>query len=545
MQMPRIAIFIYLCFIVSSCYKGQNVDLVIHNAKIHVMDEAEHTAEAMAIKDGKILEVGPEQQILNKYAAAETIDAQRRSIYPGFIDCHGHLLLYAQQKLGVDLTNCRSMDELVVRLEKYQSRYNRKFIVGRGWDQSLWMNDSFPSNEKLNQLFPSIPVCLIHSDGHALLANNACLKLCGIMPQTKIPGGEVVLNSNSMCSGLLIDRAIDPVLARIPSYGEKEVISTLKDIEGELYQYGITGVHEAGIEFKDILLFRKLIDSYDFHLNINAMLRPTQENISFAKKHRIYVYKNLLIRSFNVTADGSLNSRGALLKQSYKDKHRHSGLLTTSVTEMKRIARICEETGYQMTTNAHGDSANALILDLYSRIFEVNKDHRWRIEHAQVIDNKDFNLYTKYSVFPSVQPLHAIEDQGWQVKRIGLKRIHGAHAYRTLMNQYGMIAIGSDFPAKNIDPFITIHAAVNRKNVQGVRDSGIEPDERISLSECLKGMTSWAAFASFQENQLGTLEKGKDATFAMFEKPITKSNSYKPNFSLLTVIKGKKVYSVY
>lgn len=518
--------------------------MVIHNADIHIMDDSEHTAEAMAIKDGKIVEVGPERQILNKYDAEEEIDAEGRSIYPGFTDCHGHLLSYAQQKLSVDLTGCRSMDELLLRVEKYQSRNHRKFIVGRGWDQSLWANDSFPDNKRLNQLFPKIPVCLSRVDGHAVLANEACLKLAGITSQTHIEGGLIVLDREKQCTGLLIDRAMEPVLQSVPDFPENDVISAIKEIEAELYQYGITGVHEAGIEYVDISLFKRLIDRHDLKLNIYAMLRPSEENIAFARKHRIYSYKNLLIRSFKVMADGALGSRGALLKKTYADQHQHFGVLTTPISDMKKIAGICEETGYQMNTHAIGDSANAILLHLYERIFEVNKDHRWRIEHAQVIDPNDFNLFAKNGVFPSVQPVHAVSDQRWAEQRIGRKRMIGAYAYHTLMEHYGILAIGTDFPVESIDPFLTIHAAVNRKNAEGIPGSGFYTKEQITLSECLKGMTSWAAFASFQENELGTLEKGKDATFCMLEKPIAASSEYQPNFSLLTMIKGKTVYSV-
>jgi predicted amidohydrolase YtcJ len=529
--------------ILSSCYKGKAVDLIVHNAKIHIMDDAEHLAEAMAIKDGKIVEVGPERQILNRYAANEEIDAQGREIYPGFTDCQGHLLSYAQQKLSVDLTDCMTMDEVLFRIEKHHSKHDSKFIVGRGWDECLLMNDSLPDNKKLSLLFPNIPVCLIHADGHALLANSTCLKLANITPDTKIQGGLVVLNAHSTCSGLLTDKAMEPVLAKIPNYSEKDVISALKDIEIELFQYGITGVHEAGIEFRDISLFRKLIDSYNFRLNVNAMLTPTRENIAFARTCGVYNYKNLLIRSFKVIADGSLNSRGALLKQAYTDEPNHLGMPMTPLTELKRIAKICEETGYQMNTQANGDSANALVLNLYSRIFEVNKDHRWRIEQTQMIDINDFNLFSKYGVFPCVQPLQASKDQKWISERIGRKRMNGTHAFHTLLNKYGMLAIGSSFPANSVDPFATIYAAINRKNANPVEVSRFEPNERITLSDCLKGMTIWAAFSSFQENDIGTLEKGKDATFTMLEKPIEESNSYKPNFSLLTVIRGKKVYS--
>ena len=542
MHIFRPFLFICLSLSIQSCYKGERVDLIVHNAVIHIMDEADHIAEAMAIKNGRIVGVGPERQILNKYSSEEEIDAQGKAVYPGLTDCHGHLLSYARQKLSVDLTGCRSKEEMIVRVEKYQSKFKRKFIFGRGWDQSLWQNDSFPNNSELNKIFPNTPVCLERIDGHAVLANDACLKIAEITPGIKIPGGLVVLNSMNMCSGLLIDRAMDPVLQKVPDFSEKEVIAALKEIEQELYQYGITGVHEAGIEFSEIALFKKLISKHSFRLELYAMLLPSRENISFARKNGVYTYKNMLIRSFKVMGDGALGSRGAFLKHPYHDMPGHHGLLTTSISEMGRIAKICQETGYQMNTHAIGDSTNRILLELYARIFDANKDHRWRIEHAQVVDKKDFDLFSKYGVFPSVQPVHAISDQRWAEKRLGSKRMQGAYAYKTLLEKYGMLAIGTDFPVEPIDPFLNIHAAVYRKNAENYPDQGFYPSEKISFLECLRGMTSWAAFSSFQESVAGTLEKGKYATFFIPDHPLETNGVYHPNFSIITVVRGKKVY---
>jgi predicted amidohydrolase YtcJ len=238
-----------------------------------------------------------------------------------------------------------------------------------------------------------------------------------------------------------------------------------------------------------------------------------------------------------------LGSRGALLKQPYSDQHGHYGVLTTSTEDMKRIANICEMTGYQMNTHAIGDSTNKILLDLYERVFEVNKDHRWRIEHAQVIDPKDFELFSKYAIFPSVQPTHAVSDQRWAEQRLGRTRMIGAYAYKTLLSKFGMLAIGTDFPVELTDPFLTIHAAVKRQNAENFPAGGFYANEAISLNECIKGMTIWAAFASFQENRIGTLEKGKEATFAIFENPVVASDEFRPNFASYTFIKGKKVYS--
>ena len=542
-QKISIGIIVFTSLIISSCYKGKSVDLVIHNARIFTMNENGDVEEAMAIVDGKVVEVGPERQILNKYSADEEIDAHGRHVYPGLTDAHGHILSYARQKLSADLTGSKSFEEILVKLERYQSEFKRDFIVGRGWDQSLWQSKAFPTNEKLNELFPDVPVCLTRIDGHALLANDALLKKAGITADSKIEGGIIGVEDGK-CTGLLVDNAMNPVYDLIPEFPEKDMFRAILEIEQELYQYGITGVHEAGIQRKDIDLFKRLIKKKHFQLNLYAMLMPTEENIAFAKKNRIYKYKNLLIRSFKVMGDGALGSRGALLKKAYSDMHDHFGVLTTPIPLMKRIASISESIGYQMNTHAIGDSTNRIMLEIYGPVNEINPDHRWRIEHAQVVDIKDMDLFNQFGVFPSVQPSHAVSDQRWAEDRLGKVRMKGAYAYRSLLSKYGMLAIGTDFPIEPIDPFNTIHAAVARQNMENFPSDGFYKQEALTLEECMRGMTIWAAYAAFQEKELGSLEKGKDATFVIFDLPVRAGGGYRANFARSTFIKGVKVYSV-
>ena len=531
-----------LTLLLDACYKGKSVDLVVHNARIHPMSDDAKVYEAMAIKDGKVLEVGPERQILNKYSAEEEIDAGGKDIYPGLTDAHGHLLSYAKQKLSVGLVGCKSFDELLVRTEKYQDQYKRKFIVGSGWDQSLWGTNDLPSNEGLNRLFPNTPVCLYRIDGHSLLANDAALKKAGIGPESSISGG-IIHVKDGKCTGLLVDNAMEPMNRLIPPFSRKEIKSAILEIQQELFQYGIIGVHEAGIEFADISLFEELIDAKKLQLEVYAMLLPSNANMDFVRKQGKYRHKNLIIRSFKVFGDGALGSRGAFLKQPYSDQHNHLGVLTTPISEMKRIATFCEANDYQMNTHAIGDSTNRILLDIYKSIFEVKPDHRWRIEHAQVVDPIDFVLFSNYGVFPSVQPTHAVSDQRWAEQRLGKKRMAGAYAYNTLLQKYGMLAIGTDFPVELTDPFLTIQAAVKRKNGDNFPAGGFYTNEAITLEECMKGMTIWAAFASFQENRTGSLEKGKEATFVIFERTVQAGETYEPNFASQVFIRGKKVYS--
>jgi predicted amidohydrolase YtcJ len=535
-----ISICLYL-LLLTACFKGKSVDLIVHNAKIFSINEKGEVFQAMAIKDGKIVELGPERQILNKYSAKQIIDAGSREIYPGFTDAHGHILSLAQQKMSVDLVGVKSFEEMLIRVEKFQQKNNKKFIVGRGWDQSLWKNDELPCNNKLNELFPDIPVILYRIDGHAALVNDYLLDKAQINPYLKILGGIVHVKDDN-CTGLLIDNAIDPASALIPPYSYEELSQSIQEIQEELFQFGITGVHEAGIEFEHIEVFKKMIDENKLLLNLNAMLYPTQKNLEFAKKHEIYLYKNLQIRSFKVVGDGALGSRGACLKQPYHDQKNHYGILTTTIEELKSIAEIARKINYQMNTHAIGDSTNRIVLDLIEETYQLKKDHRWRIEHAQVLDPIDILRLAKCGVFPSVQPTHAVSDQRWAKERLGETRLKGAYAYQSILNQTGMIAIGTDFPVESINPFLTIHAAVQRKDSENFPSSGFLPKEAISFEDCIKGMTIWAAMSSFQEKNIGSLEIGKDATFVCLEKPLKSQSQFIENYAFMTFIKGKKVF---
>ena len=565
--MKSTAIIILLALLsLTSCMKGESVDMIIHNARIHTMTDDDKVQDAIAIRDGKIVEIGPERQILNKYSADEYIDAEQRDIYPGWVDAHGHMMNYARSKLSVDLIGCASFDELLLRIEKYQSKHKRPFIIGRGWDQSLW-GDEMPTNERLSELYPDIPVCLFRIDGHALLANDYLIAQSNLIEKytedSELHNGGhyesydgpielsfLAENHEDIDpyrlfppTGVFVDNAMNPILEVLPDFPDKELVASLLEVQDELFMYGLTGVHEAGLNDRDFKLFDRLVGERKLKLNIYAMLLPTPDNVQFAKDNGVYRNKNLYVRSFKVYGDGALGSRGAFLKHPYADRHDHSGYLTTSPERMQELFDLCQLTGYQMNTHAIGDSTNRIILELYQKMFEYNPNHRWRIEHAQIVDPNDWHYFSDAAIIPSVQPTHATSDQRWAASRLGSHRMEGAYAFRSLLNQSGVLAIGTDFPVEYTDPFKTIHAAVERKNGENFPSEGFRSEEAITLNECILGMTKWAAFSSFQEEQLGTLEKGKDATISMFQKPVVSKPSFETNFADLVLIKGKKVYS--
>ncbi|MDR0802836.1 amidohydrolase [Fluviicola sp.] len=541
----KVALSFYLtALFFTSCMKGKSVDLVIHNARIHTMDDNNTIVQAIAIKDGKVVEVGPDRQIMNKYSANEFIDAEGKDVFPGFADAHGHMMSLARMKLSVDLTGTVSMDELLVRVEKYEQRKERPVIIGRGWDQSLWGSKDLPTNEELNKRFPKKPVVLYRVDGHAILVNDAALKKCGINEITQVEGGEILKNADGKPSGILLDNAISLIGDKLPDFPDSELTQALLEIQNELFSYGITDVHEAGLTPHDFKLVRKLVRSDQLTIGIYGMLYPVKENADFAKKHGFLKEKNLLVRSFKVMEDGALGSRGALLKKAYSDDVHHYGLLTTSLADLKRYSALAELTGYQLNIHAIGDSANRLVLDLIADYAKRKPDHRWRIEHAQVIDVTDFDLLAVSGAFPSVQPTHAVSDQRWAEARLGKDRLKGAYAYNSLLQKAGMLAIGTDFPVESMNPFLTIYAAVNRKNAEGSPVEGFLMQEALTEEACLRGMTIWAAFASFQEKSKGSLEKGKDATLVVLDRPFSSKGTYQPNFSFMTLIKGKRVFSM-
>jgi len=498
--------------------------------------------QAMAIKNGKIVEIGANQQILNKYSANKTIDAKGKEIYPGFIDAHGHIMSYINQKLSVDLTACTSYDEMILKVKSYQKENNYEVIIGHGWDQSIWgKQEGFPDNKSLNKHFPDIPVCLYRIDGHSALLNDCMLDLIQIDTVKQIKGGEIIKKDNKL-TGILIDNALSLLKSHLPKYPFTKKLSALKEIEKELLSFGITGVHEAGISNEDLIFLKSVINKNILSLNIYAMLLPDKKNINFAKKHGIYTNKNLSVRSFKVYGDGALGSGGALLKEPYINKLNYNGLLLTPINEIKELSMLCEQIGYQLNTHAIGDSMVNIIMDIYKELNEVNKDHRSRIEHIQMIDQGDLINLGNYGIYPSIQPSHAVSDYRWVENKIGKNRLSKAYAYKSILENSGIICVGSDFPFGNLNPFKTIYAGVNRKNSNEQPNNGFLPNESIKMEDCIKGMTIWAAISSFNEKEFGSIEKGKDATFTILEKPLVVSDKYLENNAWKTFILGKEKY---
>lgn len=528
----------------SSCYKGKTVDLIIHNAKVHVMNDKMEIAEAIAIKDGEIVEVGPERQILNKYTADIIINAQSKDVFPGFHDAHGHIMSFAKQKLNADLRGTRSYYEVISTLEKHQSKAKQDILIGRGWDQSLWNETELPDNKLLNESFPDTPVALTRIDGHAMLVNEAMLKHIGITDTTTVNGG-VIKQENGKLTGILLDHALDLVNFKLPEPNKEELKNAIMEIQDELLATGITHVHEAGLYKEDLDLFIELAEENALKIYVYAMLLPTKENIAFAKENGNYKNNRLSVRSFKVIADGALGSHGACMIDPYSDDPSTNGILLKTPEEIKEIFRTAKELKYQVNTHCIGDSANRLVLKIIDTLMDDVQDHRWRIEHAQIVKPSDYTLFSSSRVLPSVQPTHATSDQRWAEHHIGKERLNnGAYAYNTLHKHSGMILFGTDFPIEHFDPFATIHAAVQRKNTNDEPIEGFLKEEAVSLSTTLKAMTLWAAYGCFAESEVGTIEKGKIANISIFDQNVRSTSKFLPNYAWLTIVDGEIVFDM-
>jgi predicted amidohydrolase YtcJ len=506
------------------------------------MDDKMSIHEAIAIKDGEIVQVGPEREILNGYSADKVINAEQKDVFPGFHDAHGHIMSLAKQMQNVDLRGLHSYTAMITHLEKYQQKNNKEFIVGRGWDQSLWGAKTLPSNQRLNEVFPNTPVALTRIDGHAMLINQAMIDYAGITDSTFAEGGVFVKNEGKL-TGLILDNAIDLINDQLPQPNAEELKDAILKIQNNLFALGITHVHEAGLKQHEFKLFDDLAKSKQLKMNTYAMLFPTEVNIEFAKQNGHYKNNSLSVRSFKLLVDGSLGSHGACMLTPYSDSSTH-GILLESIPEIKRILNTAKSLNYQVNSHCIGDSANRIMLHAIDTLMDGVADHRWRIEHAQVVHEDDFKYFNYTGAIPSVQPTHATTDYRWAEDHIGEVRLKGAYAYRSLQKENGMILFGTDFPVESYDPFATIHAAVNRKNTDNEPINGFLIDEAVDLTTTLKAMTLWSAFGCFEESYVGTLEKGKKATLTILDHRLEVTKKYLPNYSYITMVDGEIVYSM-
>jgi predicted amidohydrolase YtcJ len=530
-------------FALGSCASNK-VDTIIHHAVIYTVDSAFTVAEAMAIKDGKIVASGTNDEILKKYTAIESIDAGGKALYPGFIDAHAHFVGYGRSLFQVDLYGTTTWEEAVERVKAFAAKNpDIPWIQGRGWDQNKWPGKTYPSNTLLNTLFPNIPVVLQRIDGHASIANQKALDLAGIKAGQTIVGGSIETKDGKL-TGVLIDNADDKVYRQIPEPTKETYQKWLSAAEKNCFEQGLTTITDCGLGYDDVDRIDTLQQEGKLSMRIFAMLSDNDANLEKYLKRGPYKTDKLFVNGFKVYADGALGSRGACLIQPYQDKAGWSGFLLRNKSHYDSLAQVLAGTQFQMCTHAIGDSANREILHVYNKYLKGKNDRRWRIEHAQIINVNDFNLFGSASIVPSVQPTHATSDMYWAAERLGSERLKGGYAYKQLLQQNGWIPLGTDFPVEDISPFKTFLAAVIRKDAKGFPDAGFQMENALSREETIRGMTIWAAKASFLEKEVGSLEIGKKADFIILDKDLMKvaDNEILQTKVFATYLGGKKVH---
>ena len=535
-------LFFFFCLV--GCTTNKQIDLIVYNAKIYTVDSAFSNIEAFAVNNGVFIEMGSSQELLNKYQAKEKLDAQGKFIYPGFYDAHGHFFMLAEAMDEVSLLGAKSYDEVILRLKDYVAAHpEKKWIIGNGWDQNLWPDKNFPVRDSLDKYFPDLPIFLSRVDYHAALASGKALEIASLDSAYFIDGGLISVNKEGLPDGILIDNAMQLVSKHIPKNQNSALLKMLRRAQDSLLSVGLTSIVDAGLTEDQIDALKVFYNEDSLQIRDYAMVMATPSSVKQYLRSGTFESDRLTVRSFKLMADGALGSRGACLLHAYHDAPTN-GFLLQSPKEFDQLIQRLANSNFQVNTHAIGDSANRIILDTYGKYIKNGQDRRWRIEHAQIVDPADFSKFKTFQIIPSVQPTHATSDMYWAGDRLGPDRIKTAYAYKELLNQYGMLALGSDFPVEHFNPLYGFHAAVARVDKNGFPNGGFQMENAITREQALRGMTIWAAYSCFQEKKRGSIEKGKDADFVILEEDIMTADASKLRDikTLRTVIAGETVF---
>jgi len=541
MKITTNLIFLFFLSFFLSCTTNKQIDLIVYNAKVYTVDSVFSTVEAIAVNNGVIVEIGDSQDLLNKYDAKEKVDVNGKFIYPGFYDAHAHFFMLAEAMDEVDLVGSLSYNEVLERLKTYVAHNpDKKWIVGNGWDQNLWEDKNFPTKDSLDKYFPDLPIYLTRIDYHAAVVNSKALEKAHLDSAYFVEGGVISVNAEGLPDGILIDNAMQLVRNHIPKNQSSALLKILRRAQDSLLSVGLTSIVDAGLTPDQIESLKIFYNEDSLAIRDYAMVAATDESIRDYLRAGTFESDRLTVRSFKLMADGALGSRGACLLHPYNDAPTN-GFLLQDPEEFDRIIKRLANSNFQVNTHAIGDSANRIILDTYGKYLKDGKKRRWRIEHAQIIAPSDFDKFKQFQIIPSVQPTHATSDMYWAEDRIGADRIKGAYAYKKLLDEYGLLALGSDFPVEHYNPLYGFHAAVARVDKNGFPDGGFQMENAITREQALRGMTIWAAYSCFQDKKRGSIEKGKDADFVILEEDIMKAPNEKLRDikTLRTVIAGK------
>jgi len=489
---------VILLLLISCSGQKSQADLILTNGVIYTVDKEFSIAEAVAIKDKRIIAVG----------ADEVQDLEGKFVYPGWIDAHCHFFGYGMNLNAVDVAGTTSVEEIIEVLKAFREKNPGIWITGRGWDQNDWEVKEFPDKSMLDKHFPDTPILLRRIDGHAAWANSRALEKAGVTAASKVDGGSVLLSKGEP-SGVLIDNAIGLVASKIPAPTKTEMIHALQKAEQNCFSVGLTSVQDAGLSKVVVQLIDSLHRANALKIRMNTWLSPSKENFAHFVENGPYQTDYLSVNTIKLFTDGALGSRGARLIEAYSDDPGNLGLYVTPLKMLEKYCRRAYENNFAVATHCIGDGANRETLKIYADILGGKNDRRWRIEHAQIIHPDDFHYFGDFNIIPSVQTTHATSDMYWAEDRVGSERIKGAYAYRELLEQNGWLPNGSDFPVEQINPLFGFYAGVVRKDQAGYPDEGYMPENAISREDALRAMTIWAARSGFEEDLKGSIEPGK------------------------------------
>lgn len=508
---------------------------------------------AFAVKNGRIMFAGSDREV-RALAGARTrvIDAGGGTVIPGMVDAHAHLLGLGTSLRNVALAGSKTYDEVIARVvERAKTAKPGEWILGRGWDQNLWPDKKFPTHEALTRALPNNPVVLTRIDGHALVANAMAMRAAGVTAATRDPdGGRIERMPDGSPAGVFIDNAQGLVTRAEPDATAAQTRDAILAAVAEANKWGLVGIHDAGASRRTIDIYESLARAGKFNLRNYVMIAGNNADIThyFAVGPRSALYDGRIwVRMIKLYSDGALGSRGAALLAPYSDDHANTGLLLTPPAEIQRIATAALRRGFQVGVHAIGDRGNRVVLDAYDAALKAvpTADHRFRIEHAQVISPQDIPRFAALGVIPSMQASHQTSDMRWAEVRVGPDRIKGAYAWRSLLNTGVIIPNGSDFPVEEVNPLISFHSAVSRQDASNWPPGGWYPDQVMTRSEALKSMTIWPAYAGFQEKVMGSISPGKYADFVILDRDIMTipASEILSTRVMSTWIGGKTVYT--
>ena len=521
-------------------------------ARIRTMDVARPEVQALAFDaQGRILALGDAAQLQRQYPRAKRLDLGSATVVPGLIDAHGHVSGLGLKQMRADLVGARDKAEVLQRLRDFaRDLPANAWLLGRGWDQNDWPGKQFPTAADLDAAFPDRPVWLRRVDGHAAWANSAALRAVkrDLSGQWQPDGGQILRDAQGQPSGVFVDSAMELVDTAMPALDDASAERALVLGMKSAVEHGLTGVHDAGVSLQDLQRYQRLADRGALPLRISAMADGDGAALDFLCDKGLYRHPGgrLQMRAVKLFADGALGSRGAALIEPYSDQPDHRGLLLMQPETLATVIAKARRCGVQAATHAIGDRGNREVLDAYAKALgKTPGDHRWRIEHAQVLAPADLPRLAALGVIASMQPTHATSDMPWAEERLGHERIHGAYAWRQLRDSGARLALGSDFPVESVDPRLGLYAAVARADGEGQPVGGWLPGEKLTAFEALRGFTLDAAYAGFAEAEVGSLAVGKRADFVVLtQDPLTVSASGLPKLDVqATYVDGRAVYA--